>query len=112
MEAVGARSGRDVVAKVWRLFVSQVPDALFKLETLAAGSDPAAIAKQAHLLKSMALSSGAARLAAVCEDLEQESKTGQIDDAPAKLALARTLLEETRGLMENSLAGPPAAVAR
>lgn len=36
MEAVGARSGRDVLGKVWRLFLGQAPDAVFKLETLCA----------------------------------------------------------------------------
>ncbi|MBP9235702.1 MAG: Hpt domain-containing protein [Hyphomonadaceae bacterium] len=41
---------------------------------MGAGGDPAARAKQAHFLKSMALSSGAPQLAAVCEDIEHEGK--------------------------------------
>ena len=62
MEAVGARSGRDVLAKVWKLFIGQGPDAAFKLETLATAGDPGSLAKQAHFLKSMAILAGAARL--------------------------------------------------
>jgi signal transduction histidine kinase/CheY-like chemotaxis protein/HPt (histidine-containing phosphotransfer) domain-containing protein len=109
MEGVGARSGRDVVGKVWKLFLGQAPDAVFKLETLATGSDPAALAKQAHFLKSMCLSSGAARLAALCEEIEHEGKAGNI---AAALALVRPQLDLTCAEMNARLAGRPATVAR
>ena len=112
MEAVEARSGRDVVGKVLKLFLSQTPDALFKLETMGAGSNPTAITKQAHFLKSMALSSGAARLAAVCENIEHEGKTGHMTEACARRAKARPLLEETCNVMNALLASRPAAAAR
>jgi two-component system sensor histidine kinase BarA len=95
MESVGARSGRDVVAKVWRLFLTQAPDAAFKLETLAAGGDPAALAKQAHFLKSMSLSAGAARVAALCESIEDEGKSGHMDIARDTLGGLRPALETT-----------------
>lgn len=111
MEAVGARSGRDVVGKVWKLFLGQAPDAVFKLETLGAGSDPDAFAKQAHFLKSMSLSAGAARLAAVCEDMETAAKAGNLAEACARLEVARPLLEQTCAEMNARLGARPAAAA-
>ncbi len=104
MEGVAARSGRDVLGKVWKLFLGQAPDAVFKLETLGAGSDPSALSKQAHFLKSMALSSGAARLAAVCEDVELDGKAGLLAEACARLSSIRPLLEETCAEMSARLA--------
>ncbi|MEQ1608144.1 MAG: hypothetical protein ABL956_04115 [Hyphomonadaceae bacterium] len=46
MEIVGPESGRDMLGKVWRLFLGQAPDAVFTLDPLCAGGDPAAVAKQ------------------------------------------------------------------
>ncbi len=111
MEAVGARSGRDVVGKVWKLFLGQAPDAVFKLETLAAGSDPGAVAKQAHFLKSMSLSAGAAQLAELCEGLEHDGKAGDMDGARRKLAATRPLLNDTCAEMNRRLAAKAVAAA-
>jgi two-component system, NarL family, sensor histidine kinase BarA len=79
MEAVGARNGRDVVAKVWKLFLGQMPAAVDRLEQLAAQKDLQAVSKQAHLLKSMSLSAGAARLGGLCEAIEHGGKAGKTD---------------------------------
>ena len=79
MESVGAHNGRDVVAKVWKLFLAQAPNAVARLEQLAAQKDLLALSKQAHLLKSMSLSAGAARLAGLCEAIEHGGKTGNAD---------------------------------
>ena len=94
MMAVGARNGRDVLGKVWTLFLVQGPDAAFKLETLAAGTDAGAIARQAHLLKSMALSAGAVRVARICEEVELASKEGRLVDAALRLGALRQRLDE------------------
>jgi signal transduction histidine kinase/HPt (histidine-containing phosphotransfer) domain-containing protein/ActR/RegA family two-component response regulator len=111
MEAVGARSGRDVVAKVWKLFLGQAPDAAFKLETLAAGSDPATLVKQAHFLKSMCLAAGAARLAVLCGDVEHQAAAGQINSARKTLEGLRWQLDQTCAEMTARLAGRAAAAS-
>jgi HPt (histidine-containing phosphotransfer) domain-containing protein len=103
MESVGQRNGRDVVGKVWKLFLSQAPDAAFKLETLAKGSDPAAIAKQAHFLKSMALSAGAARVAGHCERIEAAGKAGDLVGALGLLNQLRGPLDEVCAAMKQQL---------
>ena len=70
MEAVGARSGRDVVGKVWKLFLGQAPDAVFKLETLAQRERPCRPGETGALPEIHGLSAGAARLAELCEQIE------------------------------------------
>ncbi len=112
MEAVGARSGRDVVGKVWGLFLSQGPDAIDRLETLAQDRDMVGLARQAHFLKSMSLSSGAARLAALCETIERDGVAGNAGAALAQVPGVRPLLAETCAEMQARLAARPAAAAR
>lgn len=103
-EAVAARSGRDVVGKVWKLFLGQAPDAVFKLETLATAGDPSEIAKQAHLLKSMSLSAGAAQVAARCESIEQLCHDARLSEARDLLAGLRPELDAVCAEMNVQLA--------
>ncbi len=110
MEAVFRRSGRDVVSKVWKLFLGQAPDAVAKLETLAGQANAAEIARQAHFLKSMSLSAGAGRLAALCETIEREAKAGE-DRAIDLVAAASALAAETCAAMSARLADRLAVAA-
>lgn len=103
MAAVGRRNGRDVIGKVWKLFLAQGPDAAFKLDTLAEGTDPAAVAKQAHFLKSMALSAGAASVAEICELTEQDGKANRMEDARGRLEELRLRLDATCAEMRRRL---------
>ncbi len=110
MEAIGARNGRDVVAKVWKLFLAQAPTAVARLEQLGAQNDLLGLAKQAHLLKSMSLSAGAARLGGLCETVEQGGKAGRSDTLqriPEVIALARS----TCDTMDRRLSARPAVKA-
>ena len=107
MRKVGARNGRDVLGKVWRLFLSQAPDAVFKLETLSQGAEAAALSAQAHALKSMALSAGAASLARLAEDIEHSAKAGNPEAAAGSLERLRSLLDETCASMRLRLDAPP-----
>jgi HPt (histidine-containing phosphotransfer) domain-containing protein len=103
MEAVSARSGRDVVGKVWKLFLGQAPDAVNRLEMLANHANLPDLAKQAHFLKSMSLSAGAPRLAALCETVEHEAKSGNTG-AIGHVAAVRRLADETCAAMSARLA--------
>lgn len=95
MRKVGVRNGRDVVGKVWRLFLGQAPDAAFRLEVLSQGADPQAFAAQAHFLKSMALSAGATAVSDLAEQIEQAAKAGHLRQATSALPHLRTSLDET-----------------
>ena len=110
MEAVSRRSGRDVVAKVWNLFLGQAPDAATKLEAFAAQANIPEVAKQAHFLKSMSLSAGAVRLAALCETVEYKAKSGD-SEALALVPEIRALANVTCRAISGRLAGRSAAAA-
>ena len=107
MRKVGARNGRDVVGKVWKLFLGQAPDAVFKLDMLAQGGDPLPLSAQAHFLKSMALSAGASAVAAMAEQLEHDAKAGRMDASNAALLPLRAKLEETCAAMRARMEAPP-----
>jgi len=110
MEAVSARSGRDVLSKVWKLFLGQTPDAVAKLEALAGEANAAGAAKQAHFLKSMSLSAGAARLAALCETIENKAHAGD-PGALAHVADVRGLANDTCTAMSRRLDDRPRTAA-
>jgi signal transduction histidine kinase/DNA-binding response OmpR family regulator len=110
MESVGARNGRDVVAKVWKLFLAQMPGAVAKLEQLAGQKDLPALAKQAHLMKSMSLSAGASRLGDLCEAIELGGKAGQADILQ-RIPDVNPLARATCDLMGKRLSDRPAAKA-
>ena len=110
MEAVGARSGRDVVAKVWKLFLAQSPDAVARLEALVGQKDLPGLARQAHFLKSMSLSAGAVRLAVLCETIEHQGKAGNTA-AFGRVPAAASVARATHSAMSDRLAGRLAAVA-
>jgi two-component system sensor histidine kinase BarA len=107
MRKVGARNGRDVVGKVWKLFLGQAPDAVFKLDMLAQGGDPQPLSAQAHFLKSMALSAGASAVAAIAEQLEHDAKAARMDASTAALLPLRAKLEETCAAMRTRMEAPP-----
>ena len=112
MRKVGARNGRDVVGKVWRLFLGQAPDAAFKLEMLSQGADPQAFASQAHFLKSMALSAGASFVSGIAEEIESACKGGRLPEAVDALPRLRSALEDTCQVMRDRLAAPPEQAAK
>lgn len=69
LEKLGAQDG-SVRDRVWDMFVDKAPDMLSQLLDLMKQDDLPAIAKQAHALKSMALSSGLGALAKQLQGLE------------------------------------------
>ena len=100
-----ARSGRDVLGKVWKLFIGQEPQAAARLLMLAVEPvDPEEVSKQAHALKSMCLSAGAARVAEICEAIEKSAKAGQTADALQRLPDLAPKLDATLAEMQRRLA--------
>jgi two-component system sensor histidine kinase BarA len=112
MRKVGARNGRDVVGKVWRLFLGQGPDAAFKLEVLSQAADAQAFGAQAHFLKSMALSAGAPAVAGLAEEIEGACKAGRLPDAVDALPRLRAALDETCHAMRERLEAQPEQAAK
>ncbi|MEL7452900.1 MAG: ATP-binding protein, partial [Pseudomonadota bacterium] len=90
LEALGAPGTGGVRDKVWALFLAHAPEGIANLSALVArGEEGEPVAREAHKLKSMALSAGAAKLAGGLDRLETLAHGGA--DTPA-------LLEQTRQL--------------
>ena len=63
-----------------RMFISEVPDLLRRIEAASDTSDPPALAQAAHYLRSAALALGASELAEVCYGLEHPVGNPSADD--------------------------------
>ena len=62
-------------------FVGDTPRHLAALRQSLAGGDAEALRRIAHSLKSASANIGAARLAALCRELEQLGRAGKVDGA-------------------------------
>ncbi|MBI1362172.1 MAG: response regulator [Alphaproteobacteria bacterium] len=104
MEAIMSRSGRDVLGKVWKLFLGQAPHAVSTLQAIPVQPEQAEqIAKQAHALKSMCLSGGAAGMAVICEALETSAKAGELDEVAERMPDLTSALAATQAEMQRRL---------
>jgi signal transduction histidine kinase/DNA-binding NarL/FixJ family response regulator/HPt (histidine-containing phosphotransfer) domain-containing protein len=97
MEQVGARNGRDVLGKVWKLFLGQAPKAagLIATSTEAYPVNGGDLSKTAHALKSMSLSAGAEAIGRLCEDVEHSAKDGRLEHALKRCEELPALLADT-----------------
>src|SRR5581483_1790547 len=98
MREAGAEAAADEVIAT---FVATLPARLAALAAAAAGDDPEPVRRAAHALKSAAATVGAARLAALLQDVEAAAGEGDVPAARSRLdALereARAVLEHLRG---------------
>jgi CheY-like chemotaxis protein len=65
------------------LFLEETPRRLAAIGTAIKGSDPGALAQQAHALKGSSAHLGAKRMAALCEILEDQGRGGSVGGASA-----------------------------
>jgi PAS domain S-box-containing protein len=97
MREAGAEAAAD---EVLATFVATLPARLAALSAAAAGDDPEPVRRAAHALKSAAATVGAARLAALLQDIEAAAGEGDVPAARGRLAAlegeARAVLEQLR----------------
>lgn len=103
--------GDDFARRMVGLYDLHAPRALDEIEKLdlATVTDDA-LAKAAHALKSLSLSIGALRVAAVCEALEHEAMQGERMNAPAHVAALNRLLPPTLSALYAASAPRPEAI--
>ena len=101
LNALGESSGRDLRARVWSLFRIKAPEGIDALVGLSnTQSSRADVTKQAHALKSMALSAGLERLAVGCEKIEAAANEDHAwPEIEAMIQSAKTYLDETLSAM-------------
>ena len=81
IRALSRAGGDALVQKVVAAFVGDTPRHLAALRQSLAAGDAEALRRIAHSLKSASANIGAARLAALCRDLEQCGRAGKVDGA-------------------------------
>jgi HPt (histidine-containing phosphotransfer) domain-containing protein len=85
-------SHNALFARVVKLFLNQVPQALGEIESHAAKRDLAALADQVHALKSMCVTLGAMDAGRACTALETAARAARDEDI---WPLMVTVIEET-----------------
>lgn len=73
--------GADMVAEIFELFVTDVPNRLSKMQQAIDASSCDGILREAHGLKGSALGVGASRLAVMCAAIERDARDGHLDQA-------------------------------
>ncbi|MBQ5943004.1 response regulator, partial [Massilia sp. AB1] len=79
IRALSLEGGDALVQKVVAAYVTDTPRHMAALRQSLAGGDPEGLRRIAHSLKSASANIGAARLAALCRDLEQIGRAGKVD---------------------------------
>jgi two-component system, NarL family, sensor histidine kinase BarA len=101
MDALGSQSGRNVRQRIWTMFHAEAPRACTGLAALInSGAANPEIVRQAHALKSMALSAGAKQVALICQSLERDAGNGLRQDGLAETVVSlASALEATYDAM-------------
>ena len=77
LDQMQAAGKGDFVRKVHGLYLEHAPIAMTRLRDAATAGDAEACAQAAHALKSMSYNVGAARVAALAQEIETAAKLGQ-----------------------------------
>ncbi|MGN6583469.1 MAG: ATP-binding protein, partial [Rhizobiaceae bacterium] len=108
-ELVAEKTGSDIKTRVFSMFIMQAGESLAAIESaIASRAACETLASLVHAMKSMSNSSGAARLAAICEKIETAARNGISCDS-AGLDTLREATIGTFAAMETEL--PKAAEA-
>ncbi|MEZ5840810.1 MAG: ATP-binding protein [Hyphomicrobiales bacterium] len=89
---MGGPAAAALLDRLFGLYLENAPKTLAELAAAHAAGDAAEVARAAHALKSMSYNIGAARVAALCADVERTAKSGSY--APEALAAIGTSFNE------------------
>lgn len=91
----------EFLRELINLFLEDTPEQIEALAAALAGGDAEGVRSWAHTLKGASASFGAEPLRQLFYELETAARQGQLDDAPALLARARTEFEQLRGFLNS-----------
>lgn len=104
LDALGGSSGRNVRARIWKMFQEKAPMLMIELDALVSSGPLTDISQKAHAIKSMALSAGAAAFANRLAMLEAGALDGDSRQALSVNAdQARCELDDTLAAMADQL---------
>src|SRR5207244_3222768 len=93
LRGIAPNFGQNVVREVIDLFLDDLPSQVSALNVASAAGDLQALALAAHRLKSASKGVGAARLAALCAEVEEFGHRGALESARDALC---KLMQETQ----------------
>jgi HPt (histidine-containing phosphotransfer) domain-containing protein len=91
--------GADVVAEIFELFVSDVPNRLAKLQQAIDDRSREGVLREAHGLKGSALGIGASRFAKLCAVIEHDAREGHLDQATHRASGLKAEFVEVRAAL-------------
>lgn len=93
--------GGGVVAEIFELFATDVPNRLSKLQQAIHTGSWDGVLREAHGLKGSALGVGASRLAMVCAAIEHDARDGHLDQVAARSSQLAGEFAKVRGAMKD-----------
>jgi HPt (histidine-containing phosphotransfer) domain-containing protein len=100
--------GDEMLEEIVALFVDDVAARMAQLHDAFRAQSADAIRREAHGLKGGALGVGAARLAGICEIIEQSAAAGQVDRAAGLEAAIEPAFHEASAALHALCRGVPA----
>jgi len=98
--------GGGVVAEIFELFATDVPNRLSKLQQAIDTGSCDGVLREAHGLKGSALGVGATRLAMVCAAIEHDARDGHLDQVAVRSSrLAEEFVQVRRAMEARGVAG-------
>ena len=93
--------GANVVAEIFELFVTDVPNRLGKLQQAVDTGSCDGVLREAHGLKGSALGVGASRLAMLCAAIEHDARDGHLDQVAARSSQLAGQFAQVRTAMKD-----------
>jgi two-component system, sensor histidine kinase and response regulator len=94
----------DVLAEVLNLFLAEVPPRLLRLRNAWAGANIQEVQRTAHSLKGSAGNIGARRLYAVCSELDEKARNGDLPGAGPLISAAGAEFDKVEAEIRRLLA--------
>jgi signal transduction histidine kinase/DNA-binding response OmpR family regulator len=95
----------DLLARIVSLYAHNTPPLLDQIEQACARGDAGGVQQAAHALKSSSANVGAARVAALCRELETRARVADIADAHERLTGIRSAFVEARQALARATEG-------
>lgn len=102
----------DIVAEMIGIYLGDTPVLLTSARDALAGNDAKTLRRAAHSLKSTSAHLGAVRLSALCKELEETARLGDLQTAPAAVAEINAEYQRVRRALNDLLASAQAAPPR
>ena len=93
----------DIVEKVIRMYLTNAPSLLEKMQGAVAAGDADVLRDAAHTLKSSSASVGATDLSAMCQQLEALGREGRVSEAMSVVGSAEAEFEAVSRALEREL---------